>query len=77
MNCISCGAATVYGTTSDVTDLTNCLIIIRNVPCYKCTECNEIIYTGDIVKRLENIVKTTKAAESDISIIDYSSHQIA
>jgi len=72
MNCISCGSKTVFGTTADVTDLGNCLIIVRNVPCYKCAECNEIIYTGDVVKRLEKIVETAKSTMNEIAIIDYN-----
>ena len=72
MNCISCGAAAVLGATADVTDLGNCLIIVRNVPCYKCTECNEIIYTGDVVQSLEKIVGTAKSAMNEIAIIDYN-----
>ena len=42
------GAKAEKGYTTSVTDLGNCLLIVRNVPCYKCTECNEIIYTGDV-----------------------------
>ncbi|MCI8560989.1 MAG: YgiT-type zinc finger protein [Dorea sp.] len=37
-----------------VTDLGNCLLIVRNVPYYECIECNEIIYTGDIRKTWQN-----------------------
>lgn len=48
------------GYTTDVTDLGNCLVIVRNVPCYKCTECNKTIYTADVINRLEEIVDQTK-----------------
>ena len=72
MRCIACGAKTNNGETTDVTELNTSLVIVRNVPCYKCTECNEIIYTADIVKRLEEIVKAAKLAMSDIAIVDYS-----
>lgn len=72
MLCMECGSTTEKGYTTDVTDLGNCLVIIRNVPCYKCIECNEIIYTGDVVERLEQIVKVAKKMMQDISIIDYS-----
>lgn len=53
MVCMECGAVVKNGYTTSVTDLGNCLLIVRNVPCHKCTECNEIIYTGDVIKRLE------------------------
>ena len=72
MKCLSCEAETSLGTTTDVTDLGNCLVIVRNVPCHKCSECNEIIYTGDVIKRLEAIAKTAKLAMNEIAIVDYS-----
>ena len=50
MRCPECGALTEKSTTTSVTDLGNCLVIVRNVPCYKCTECNEILYTGDVAR---------------------------
>jgi len=72
MHCISCGAKTINGETTDVIELKNCLIIVRNVPCHKCSECNETIYTADIVKRLEEIASAAKQAMSGIAIIDYN-----
>ena len=72
MMCAVCGANAEKGFTTDVTDLGDCLVIVRNVPCYKCIECNEVIYTGDVVKKLEKIVETAKNLMQEISIIDYS-----
>ena len=71
MKCLKCGADVVKSTTTDVTDLGVCLIIIRNVPCYKCAECAEVIYTGDTVRKLEEIVAQAKRELNDISVIDY------
>jgi YgiT-type zinc finger domain-containing protein len=73
MKCISCGAKTFPGTTTDVTDMKNCLVIVRNVPCHKCSECDEIIYTGDVVRQLEAISATAKAAVNEIAIVDFNS----
>ena len=61
------------GFTTSVTDLGNCLLIVRNVPCYKCEECSEIIYTGDVVRRLEQIIEQAKQFTQEISIVNYSS----
>jgi len=72
MRCPECGAAVEKGVTTSVTDLGKCLIIVRNVPCYKCSECNEIIYTADVVQHLEQIIETAKSLMQQISIIDYS-----
>ena len=72
MNCQMCGAVAEKGLTTSVTDLGKCLIIVRNVPCYKCSECNEVIYTGDVVQRLEKIIEAAKKMMQELSIIDYS-----
>ena len=72
MKCISCGAATFSGTTTDVTDMGSCLIIVRNVPCNKCSQCDEIIYSGDVVMQLEAITAAAKIAVNEIAIVDYN-----
>lgn len=72
MKCLSCGAAAQKGYTTSVTDLGKCLIIVRNVPCYKCSECNEVIYTADVVQRLEHIIEEAQKPMQQLSIIDYS-----
>ena len=72
MLCMLCGADAEKGFTTSVTDLGSCLVIVRNVPCYKCTECSEIIYTGDVLKKLEEITEHAKKMMQEISIIDYS-----
>ncbi len=72
MKCQVCGATAEKGLTTSVTDLGGCLIIVRNVPCYKCSECNEVIYTADVVQHLEKIIKTAKKLMQEVSIIDYS-----
>lgn len=72
MKCIACGSSAEKGYTTSVSDFGNCLIIVRNVPCYKCVECNEVIYTADVVQHLETIIESAKKLMQDISIIDYS-----
>jgi len=71
MKCITCGATTLPGTTADIVDMGDCLIIVRNVPCHKCSECNEIIYSGDVITKLELISQSAKQAMNEITIVDY------
>lgn len=72
MKCLKCAAEAVKSTTTDVTDLGDCLIIIRNVPCYKCTECNEILYTGDVIRELDAMIAKAKQTLNEISVIDFA-----
>ncbi len=72
MMCIKCGSSVEKSFTTDVTELENGIIIIRHVPCYKCTECNEVIYTGDVVAKLEKIIESAKRLMQEISVVEYS-----
>ncbi len=72
MKCTECGAKAEKGLTTSVTDLGSCLVIVRNVPCYKCSECNEVSYTAVTVQKLEQIIETCKKAIQDIAVIDFS-----
>lgn len=72
MKCVECGAMAKEGYTTSVTELGIGILVVRNVPCFKCTECNEIIYTADVVQRLEMIAEAAKKMMQEVAIIDYS-----
>lgn len=71
MKCQRCGCNAVKSKTTSVTDLGDVLIIVRNVPCYECEHCGEIIYTGDVVANLEKFIDAAKTLRQEISVIDY------
>lgn len=72
MKCQGCGGEAPESFTTSTTELeNNTLVIIRNVPCYKCTECNEIMYTASTIAKLERILETAKHIANEISIIDF------
>ena len=71
MKCLSCKKEMYESTTTDVTDLGNIVIIIRNVPCLKCKECDEEYYTAETIKKLESIVESVKQSLQEIAIVDF------
>lgn len=73
MKCLTCGQNSLYeSTNSEAIELGNdCILVIRNIPCMKCTECSEIIYSGDVVSRLEAITAKAKELAQDMVVVDY------
>ena len=71
MKCMKCGKAAYKSTTSEAIELGFGLLVIRNIPCSKCEECDEIFYTGDVVQKLEEIVDETKKLMQEIRVINY------
>ncbi len=72
MKCMKCGKDAYKSTTSEAIEMEFGLLVIRNIPCYKCEECDEIFYTGDVVEKIEEITDRVKNMMQEITIIDYS-----
>ena len=60
MKCVKCGMEAYKSTTSEAIEMEFGLLVIRNIPCYKCEECDEVFYTGDVVQKIEEITNRAK-----------------
>ena len=57
--------------TTFMVDLSNCIVIIKNVPSQVCGQCGEVSYSDDVSKRLEKIVESVKGTMTEITVINY------
>lgn len=73
MNCFTCKGDMEEGKTTHVVELeNNCIIIIKNVPCRRCTQCGEVWYSGTVSAQIEKIVDAMETSLMEIAIVDYS-----
>ena len=71
MTCFFCKGTMEKDTTTHFAELSKCIVIIKNVPCYKCEQCGEISYFLDVGERLEQIVSTLKDSLTEVAIVHY------
>ena len=71
MKCFHCTAETEPRRTNHIVDLGDCIIIVRHVPSFVCSECGEVMYSAPVAKQLEQYVTAAKAAMSELSVINY------
>ena len=71
MKCMKCGKSAYKSLTSEAIELGFGLLVIRNIPCYKCEECDEIFYTCDVVKKIESIIAEAKQLMQAVRVINY------
>lgn len=71
MKCIKCGKDVFSSTTTEAIELGFGVLVIRNIPCYKCDECDEIVYTGDVAQKIEKITAMVKNLMQELVVIDY------
>ena len=71
MTCFYCKGNMKPDTTTYMEDLGNCIVIIKNVQCNKCTQCGEITYSGVTIKQIEDIVGKLKDSLTEVAIVNY------
>ena len=71
MNCFFCKGDMKDGFTTHVTELKNCIVIIKNVPCLKCEQCGEVVYSGEVLKQLDEIIDHLETGLTEIAVINY------
>ena len=71
MKCMKCGKEAFKSTTTEAIELGFGVLVIRNIPCYKCEECDEIFYTGDVALKIEEITERVKQFIQEVTVIDY------
>ena len=71
MICISCSGNMSSDFTTDFTDLGSCMVIIKSVPCLSCEQCGETIFTGTVIRQLENMTNALKESLTEIAVVQY------
>jgi len=69
VKCMRCGKPAYKSMTSEAIELGFGLLVIRNIPCYKCEECDEIFFTGDVVQKIEEIVDEAKQLMQETRVV--------
>ena len=74
MTCFLCKGDMQDSTTLHTVQLSNgSILVIKNVPCKKCTQCGEVWISGQTAKKLEEIADMVSNTLSEITLIDYNS----
>ncbi len=73
MRCLSCKMEEMKEDTNPYfVKLSNCYVIIENVPCYKCNQCGEVYYKASVLERIDEILEKLEHIASKIFILDYN-----
>jgi len=71
-SCLSCKNGTyIEATTTYFSELKDCMIIIKNVPCMKCSQCGEVMYSGSVAEKLDELMDKAESIASELLIVNY------
>lgn len=72
MTCFTCKGDMEKSLTTYMTECDGCILIIKNVPCSKCTQCGEEYLNGVTLQKIEVILEKFKTMSTEIAIVDYN-----
>lgn len=73
MACFMCNGEMIDGVTNHFVTLDNgCIVIVKNVPCMRCTQCGETWYNGVVATKLEEIIDSLEKTFTEVAIINYN-----
>lgn len=72
MKCLSCKHGDMLpSTTTYFTEFNSCMLIIKNVPCMKCEQCGEVVFSTSVHRKIEHIVANVKKLTSELTSLEY------
>lgn len=77
MTCYLCKGEYKPSKTTHFVDLKKCMVIVKNVPCWECEQCGEIVYDDAVAARLDDIVKQVAEMMTEIAVIEYTDNKAA
>ena len=72
MTCFFCKGDMEQSTTTFTATLEKTIVVIKNVPCHKCTHCGEESFDFEITQRLEKIIDSFRESISEISVVNFT-----
>ena len=73
MKCARCGKEAAEGVTTEAVELeAGGLLVVRHIPCYRCGHCGEVMYNGDVVRRMEDLTAQAETMLQEITVVNYA-----
>ena len=73
MNCFFCKGNIKEGFSSFTAEIDECIVVVKKVPSFICSQCGEKSYSDDVARQLEKIIyQITKSAITEVAVVNYS-----
>ena len=73
MTCFVCKGTVEEGLSTFTADVGKCVVAVKDVPAYVCSQCGDTCYSSETSKRLDEIVRSAlQPAGTEIAVVGYS-----
>ena len=71
MTCFFCKGDMLPGVTTHMEEYGDKIVVVKHVPCQKCSQCGEIAYSGKTVRQLEQTLDALKDSTPELAVLNY------
>ncbi len=72
MKCSVCkNGNIIHSKTTYFANLPNCYLIIENVPCQKCTQCGEEVFSMSVMEHIDQIISSVEKLAGKVCVLEY------
>lgn len=72
MNCLVCKSGTMHESKGTYfANLAHGYVIIENVPCWKCDQCGDIVFSASVLEKIDVLIERLQKVSSKIFLLDY------
>ena len=71
MDCFRCNGSTEPKLKTHAVTLEKCVIIVKSVPSFVCTQCGEAYFADDVMQNLEIIIDRLENIIREVAIVEY------
>ena len=73
MNCLICKSGKMQEATETYfANMKDGYLIIENVPCWKCDQCGEVVFSASVMERIDALIERLQKVSSKIFLLDYA-----
>jgi YgiT-type zinc finger domain-containing protein len=73
MTCFMCKGTVREELSTFTADINGCIVVVKNVPSYICSQCGEASFNDEVARQLEHIVHgVTDSVKTEIAVVSYS-----
>ena len=72
MRCTMCRSEAYDTFTSEAIEMDTGLLVIRNIPCYRCKKCYNLFCAGNVLQKMERMMRFAEKYPRQVTILDYS-----
>lgn len=71
MSCMFCKGTMIESFTTHMIETEHCILIVKNVPCYKCRQCGEVAFSSDVIENLDQLVYKLGSILTEVAVVNY------